>query len=260
VLTELGVRTLLFAGLVGLAFAPLERVLGARRGARSARTTDLAFATLGQLVVALGVVFGVGGVLAHLEALGPDRPVLGFVEPPAMRGVLHVLLGLVLFDLAGYAYHRLAHRIPWMWRLHRVHHSAERMDWLASFRQHPVEILLVTLVQNVPLVILGIPLGAHAGVLLFLRVHTVFVHADLELPDGWWSRVLAMPAFHHRHHDRLGAPRNFAALLPAIDRCFGTASAQRTDDVGLSGGSPRGFAALLLWPLGAGARYRDGSR
>ena len=68
----------------------------------------------------------------------------------------------------------------------------------ASFRQHPLEIMLVTLAQNAPLVLLGLPLGSHALVLLLLRLNTVFVHADLELPRGramqWLSEVVATPA------------------------------------------------------------------
>ena len=66
----------------------------------------------------------------------------GFAELPI---VVRLLLGLMLFELCGYAYHRLAHRVPALWRLHAVHHSAPTLDWLASFRQHPLEIGLVTL-------------------------------------------------------------------------------------------------------------------
>ena len=93
-----------------------------------------------------------------------------------------MVVGLALFELAGYGYHRLAHRVPALWRLHEIHHSSETMDWLASFRQHPLEILLMTLAQNAPLVLLGIPLGAHATVLVLLKLATVFVHANIRVP------------------------------------------------------------------------------
>ena len=57
------------------------------------------------------------------------------------RFVAEIAVGLLLFELGGYAYHRLAHAVPALWRLHEIHHSSETMDWLASFRQHPIEII-----------------------------------------------------------------------------------------------------------------------
>lgn len=140
--------------------------------------------------------------------------------------------------------------MPALWRLHAVHHSSERMDWLASFRQHPLEILLVTFAQNAPLVLLGLPLGAHALVLLALKLNTVFVHADLRIPPGPWSMVIATPRFHHRHHDRDAAPRNFAAMFPWLDRLFGTHDASPAGAVGLPGApAPRTLLGLLAYPF-----------
>src|SRR5690606_2451125 len=123
-----------------------------------------------------------GGLLATVQAasaevgLGPASPL---ADLPAM---VRVGLGLLVFELGGYAYHRLAHRVPALWRLHAVHHSAPAMDWLAAFRQHPLEIVLMTIAQNVPIVMLGVPLGEHAIVVLLLAVNTVFVHANLRVP------------------------------------------------------------------------------
>ena len=43
---------------------------------------------------------------------------------------------LVLTDLAQYWMHRAFHGVPLLWRFHRIHHSAETMDWLAGSRLH----------------------------------------------------------------------------------------------------------------------------
>ena len=163
--------------------------------------------------------------------------------------MLDVVVGLALFELAGYGYHRLAHRVPCLWRLHEIHHSSETMDWLASFRQHPLEILLMTLAQNAPLVLLGIPLGAHAAVLALLKLATVFVHANIRIPEGPWSLLVATPRFHHRHHQLGGAVRNYASLFPFIDVVFGTHTRQPATAFGVPRALPDGFVALLLEPL-----------
>lgn len=244
------VRVLLFTALAGLAFAPLEHLLGRHRGApRPGRLADLGFATFGSVLVQLGVATLVGGALAGLEGVSLEDPLLSGIGSRTLRTALEVGVGLFVFELVGYAYHRLAHAVPWMWRLHEVHHSSERMDWLASFRQHPLEILLVTLAQNAPLVLLGLPLGSHALVLLVLRLGTVFVHADLQVPYGWWCELFATPRFHHRHHQRDGVPRNFSAVFPWLDRMFGTHDAAPAGPVGLPTPMPRSFLALLLLPF-----------
>jgi sterol desaturase/sphingolipid hydroxylase (fatty acid hydroxylase superfamily) len=123
------------------------------------------------------------------------------------------------------------------------------MDWLASFRQHPLEIVLMTVLQNAPLVLLGLPLGEHALVLLFIKANTVFVHSNLQIPAGPWSRVFAMPHFHHTHHrygDENLSVVNYAAMFPWIDQLFGTYSAQRTKAFGLAEKTPASFVRALL--------------
>jgi sterol desaturase/sphingolipid hydroxylase (fatty acid hydroxylase superfamily) len=244
------VRVLLFTALAGLAFAPLEHLFGRHRGtARSGRMADLGFATFGGVLVLLGVATLVGSALAGLEGLSLEEPLLAGIGSRSARTALEVGVGLFVFELVGYAYHRLAHAVPWMWRLHEVHHSSERMDWLASFRQHPLEIVLVTLAQNAPLVLLGLPLGSHALVLLGLRLNTVFVHADLQLPRGWWCELVATPDFHHRHHQCDGVPRNFSAVFPWLDRLFGTHDAAPAGPVGLPTATPQSFLGLLARPF-----------
>ncbi|MBX7196112.1 MAG: sterol desaturase family protein [Sandaracinaceae bacterium] len=248
-----------FAGLVGLAFVPIERVVSERSvSQRRALGTDLAFATLGQLFTR-GVLFVLlGALLAMLDAIAPPASMVSSlaVDHPVVASALEVILGLAVFDVMGYAYHRLAHRAPLLSRLHDVHHSAETLDWLASFRQHPLEIALTTLAQNVPLVLLGIPLGSHALVVLLLRLNTVFVHSNVRVPEGPWTRWIATPRFHHRHHDRDRPAANFATLSPLLDRLFGTYDDARADVLGSRTPLPQSFVGLLLHPFVGSAKPR----
>ena len=241
---------LVFALLAGGCFAPLEWLRperseqGPLRPAQ--RRTDLAFASVGAVATQLLLALVMG---AALTAAASVR--LVHLELPAWA---EILVGLVVFELAGYAYHRCAHAVPALWRLHAVHHSAPRMDWLASFRQHPVEILLLTLAQNLPLVLLGVPLASHALIVVLLALNTVFVHANLRVELGPLRHLIATPRFHHRHHDAHASPRNFASLLPILDRVFGTYSDTRARSFGLAEPHPEGFLGLLLSPLRRPAR------
>ena len=233
---------LVFALLAGLLVAPLERVLAERSARRREVTTDLGFATLGQFLSRGVLLAALGVVLAALARVAP-RPL---AHAP---GWVHVAVGLVVFDVMGYAYHRLAHAAPLLSRLHDVHHTSTEMDRLASFRQHPLEVALVTLAQNAPLVLLGVPLGAHTLVVLLLRVHTVFVHSNVRVPEGPWCTLVATPRFHHRHHDRDAPAANFATLSPLLDRVFGTYDGARARVIGSSTPMPRTFLGLLAHPF-----------
>jgi sterol desaturase/sphingolipid hydroxylase (fatty acid hydroxylase superfamily) len=251
---DLVARPLLFVALAALAFLPLEHVAAAHPSRRRRFATDLAFATVGQVLVRAGLVVAVGAVLAHLEGAALDRPLFAGIADRRARFVADTVVGLLLFELAGYAYHRLAHAVPALWRLHEVHHSSETMDWLASFRQHPIEILLVTLAQNAPLVLLGVPLGAHATVLIGLKLATVFVHSNVRVPIGPLRFLLPTPQFHHRHHQRGGPVANFASFLPLIDVVFGSYSGATSRAFGVERKLPDGFLGLLLEPLRRGDR------
>ncbi len=234
--------------LVALIFVPLERLFPAH-GQRKQFKMDLAFATVGAILGALALPLIADkslGALWHYSFLDLDQGAFGASWP---GHIVMVALGVLLFELVGYAYHRAAHTSALLWRLHRIHHSVEEMDWLASFRQHPLEMVLMTVLQNAPLVLLGLPLGEHALVLLVIKANAVFVHSNLEIPTGPWSRVFAMPHFHHAHHrygDATLSVANYAAMFPWIDQVFGTYSAKRSRDFGLEEKTPASFVRALL--------------
>jgi sterol desaturase/sphingolipid hydroxylase (fatty acid hydroxylase superfamily) len=208
---------------LALLFAPLEHVAPWRalRGRNKRELVlDLVLATLGQVLARACLWLGLGAALSVLDPWSLSASPWAFVQSRVARAALELATGLLVFELAGYGYHRLAHRVPLLWRMHALHHSSQELDWLAAFRQHPLELVLMTLVQNAPLVLLGLPLGTHAAVLALLKAHAVFVHANLEVPDSWLAYAIALPSFHHRHHDERAEPKNFASLFPFIDRVF----------------------------------------
>jgi sterol desaturase/sphingolipid hydroxylase (fatty acid hydroxylase superfamily) len=152
-----------------------------------------------------------------------------------------VLAGLLLMDLADYASHRLAHRIPWWWRLHRVHHADPQMDITTTLRSHPLDQLLRPLFIVAAILLGGIaPLAVMLQPLFVLPV-LLFEHCNVGLPAAV-DRVLALliptPAVHLVHHSRraLETDSNYGTCLTLWDRLFGTfraPAAQAT--IGLDG-------------------------
>ena len=93
-------------------------------------------------------------------------------------------VAMVLSDAAVYWAHRWQHNNKFLWRFHRVHHTAERMDWLAAHREHPLDNLYTRTVENLPLLLLGFPMATIAGFAVFRGMWAVFIHCNTTLSPG----------------------------------------------------------------------------
>jgi lathosterol oxidase len=174
-------------------------------------------------------------------------------------GGLPVLLQLVLIyaltDLAQYWVHRAFHRVPLLWRFHKVHHSVERMDWLAGSRLHIVDVLATRSLSLVPMVLLGFSSQAVNLYLPLLALQSVFIHCNLQFEFRALQKITATPKFHHWHHTRgpQHLDRNFAVSLPLWDLLFGTFHSPPGEwpgDYGLIRERiPEGYWAHLLAPF-----------
>lgn len=144
----------------------------------------------------------------------------------------------VMADLAFFLSHRLLHRIPLLWELHKVHHSAPVLTPASVFRRHPGDILFDGAVSGVVMgttygvvgwlagsVITGHQiLGVNA--LLFVTLFAGFnlQHSHVWMTWGLLERVLISPAAHQLHHSVAVEhhDRNFGNMLSVWDRLCGT--------------------------------------
>jgi sterol desaturase/sphingolipid hydroxylase (fatty acid hydroxylase superfamily) len=132
---------------------------------------------------------------------------------------------LLLFDVWMYWWHRLNHRIPWLWRLHRVHHSDPRMDVTTAHRFHLGEMLLSCLLRVPVLALLGMSLAELASYEVLMFANVQLHHANVALP-AWLDRivrtVLVTPALHKVHHSRLRdeTDSNYGSLFSWWDLLF----------------------------------------
>ncbi len=130
----------------------------------------------------------------------------------------------ILSDFLGYWVHRLQHRVRFLWAFHRVHHAPERLTFLTSYRIHPVEQLLTSLVLFVPLLVLGVPQQAWLPLVVVSSVLEFAQHSDLPWRFGRLYSVVVGPVFHAVHHsiDPRHHHSNFGKILGTWDTAFGT--------------------------------------
>lgn len=147
---------------------------------------------------------------------------------------LEATLSVLLLDLAIYWQHRWLHAVPWLWRMHRVHHTDTTLDASSALRFHPLEMLLSLAYKCA----LAIALGVDPAVLLvfeaLLSSFALITHANLSLPlrlDTALRWVLVTPAMHWIHHSthRDEQQCNYGFHLSVWDRLFGSYAAHARD-------------------------------
>jgi len=246
---------------LALVFVPMERVFARLKDQgifRPGWRTDLAHFFVSHLLVQVSVFLTLAPARVFFQwAVNADLQRAVAAQP----GWLQFVAILVVSDFAEYWIHRLDHRLRFLWHFHAIHHSSERMDWLAGSRLHLVDIAVVRAVTFVPLYILGFSGGPILAYLVFVSFHAIFIHANVGFRFGWLDHVIATPRFHHWHHaaEKRAIDKNFAVHLPVIDRIFGTLLLPPGDEwpasYGIAGNPvPESYPAHVAYPF-APARF-----
>ena len=133
------------------------------------------------------------------------------------------LLTFILIDLVFYFYHRLSHRVRFLWAIHMSHHSSEEMNFAVSFRQAwfgPVSKIPFFIV--LPLIGLDPTIIAIAGVISTLW--GIVGHTQIIDKLGPLELVFNTPSHHRVHHgsNEEYVDKNFGNLLIIWDKIFGT--------------------------------------
>ena len=125
------------------------------------------------------------------------------------------------------------------------------MDWLAAFREHPLDTIYTVGLINLPAFVLGFPLSTIIGLVAFRGLWAIFIHSNVRLPIGPLRMLIGAPELHHWHHDRDRNAGNYANISPLMDLLFGTYRCpdQEPDSVGIREAFPRNYVLQLLFPL-----------
>jgi sterol desaturase/sphingolipid hydroxylase (fatty acid hydroxylase superfamily) len=210
--------------IIGAAvFVPFERLASRHPGQKTLRRQwagDVLTGLVNGLLLYAALLVTLGGIDGASASSIPRLRQWIATQPIVAQSVLALVVG----DLGVYGIHRLQHAVPWLWRFHAVHHSAEELDWLIGFRFHPLDLFLLRLASLGPLLALNV---APAAVAIFIAVsgwQSWLVHANVKMPYGPLKWLVVSPEFHHWHHstERQAYDRNYASLVASWDVLFGT--------------------------------------
>jgi len=239
----------------GLMFAPLERIFPPHPHQplfHPEWREDPFFSPAGSLLVQVITFLALAPssyVNAHFVWLDNVQAGIG-----GLPWLVQFALAMVLTDLAQYWFHRLFHRIPFLWGFHAVHHSAKSMDWLAGARMHFVEIVLLRGVTSLPLLTLGFLPSVMQAYVAMVYVYASLVHANVRGDFDWLGKWVVVPRFHHWHHaiEAEGIDKNFAIHFPLLDRLFGTyyfPEGKWPSGYGVPEEVPKGYLPQLRYPF-----------
>ena len=132
-----------------------------------------------------------------------------------------------MLDFAVWLEHVASHKIPILWRIHRMHHADNGFDVTTGLRFHPLEIFLSMLWKAGVVIALGAPVLAVLVFEVVLNGTSMFNHSNIDIPrplDRLLRLVLVTPDMHRVHHSSIRAETdsNYGFNFPFWDRLFRT--------------------------------------
>lgn len=228
-------------------------------GAMKARRwfTNLSMVLLSSIV--LRVVFPAAAVGAAIWAQAEGY---GLFNNVAVHPLVAGLAAFVVLDFAIWLEHVASHKIPLLWRIHRMHHADQGFDLTTGLRFHPLEIVLSMVWKAVIVTALGAPVLAVLVFEIVLNGTSMFNHSNARIPlgiDRWLRFLVVTPDMHRVHHSTIlrETDSNYGFNFPFWDRLFRTYNDQPQKghdamDIGLSewrGGEPAGLGWSLMLPF-----------
>ncbi len=228
---RLGAFLGIFVLMALLELAIPRRKPGASKTARW--FTNLMIGGIDSLVLRLMTMLAVpiAAVTAAAWAQTQGWGVLNWLDWPDW---LEFAIAIIVLDVAIYGQHVASHKIPLLWRFHKVHHTDVDFDVTTAIRFHPVEIALSMLWKIAIVLFLGVPPWAVVLFEIALNGCAMFNHANITL-SPWLDRAVRLfivtPDMHRVHHSIYSFEHdtNYGFNLSLWDRLFGTYTDQPRD-------------------------------
>lgn len=226
-------------GLVSLAFIPAFMLLDLAYQARPYEAPR--WYRLRSFLLSVAVI---GGSIGITTLWGQLLAGISLFDGSSLGTWGGAVLGIAVYELFHYSYHRAAHRYDWLWLAgHQMHHSTEKLDAFGANVLHPLDLFFFTTWSSLVFFpLLGLAPEAGAIGATWIAFNAMFQHANIRTPR-WLGYLIQRPESHVVHHAQ-GRHRSNYSNLPLVDMIFGTFDNPRTVE-GVRTGFYKGASARL---------------
>ena len=158
-------------------------------------------------------------------AIKTFEPLLSLnVWPVHWPFAVQLVLGVLLWDLGNNLAHRWAHKVPFMWRFHVVHHAAPRLTVVNTGRFHPFDLAKSVIIGAPIPFLLGVPDEIAWWYAAFNAFTGILTHANIHLQCGIFNEFWSTPNTHRLHHspDVRETDTNYGEVTMIWDRLLGS--------------------------------------
>ena len=160
-------------------------------------------------------------------ALYADENNIGIFHFIWVPEIIWGIIAFILLDMIIYGEHVLFHKIPFLWKIHKVHHSDLDLDFSSGLRFHFFESILSVITKILVVLLLWAPVLAVVLFEIILNFSAMFNHSNFNLPkklDTLVSKIIVTPKFHEIHHSQKISESlsNYGFFLSVWDYLFWT--------------------------------------
>ncbi len=140
---------------------------------------------------------------------------------------VEIALAVILLDYTLYLWHVAAHKVPFLWRFHLVHHVDLDLDASTAYRFHFGEILISVAWRAMQILLIGASPEAVKLWQAIMLPAVLFHHSNVKLPADFeekLSHFFITPRLHGIHHSAVQeeTDSNWSTILSIWDRFHGT--------------------------------------
>lgn len=171
---------------------------------------------------------------------------------------MQVIIALTIIDFFLFLVHWQSHQYQFLWKLHAIHHSSERLYFLNGEKRHALHQVIEGTPGIILCLVIGTPQPVVVAALAILAINMFMQHTNLDYKAGVLKKFFCVAELHRWHHraDYKDAQVNYGAWLTIWDRLFNTAydSLKMQTELGAIGiaeekNFPKNYWKQFLYPF-----------
>lgn len=162
---------------------------------------------------------------------------LGLFNQIELPNAVEIVASVLLIDFGSYCNHNLTHKVPFLWRFHRVHHSDLYLNTSSSLRFHPFDVIYSQGIYFcIAILLLGVSMTSFIIYGTLGLIFVIIQHSNIQFPswvEKYGRYIFSTPGWHKIHHsdDQKFTDSHYGDVFTFWDRIFATWHKVNPDEI-----------------------------